>query len=1383
MRRSGKALAAAVIAPLLGPASAAAAQQTRTDPADSPGTTAADLRAVAWTTDAGNARLDVQLRSQSATGQRVLVWADTDADGTADLLVRFLRDTKSTAEISVEPVTAAVAPPCQPFAGDKPIATDLTAPLTDDGETMRAGVSFPFEPAGGRFRWAAYGDSVDDAAPYDFLPDPLAPAAGKDRFCAGGVSADLGRGVRFPDSPPAASFSTGAVEPFADRPFKAVSTATDADGSVVDWRWDTGGDDAFDDGSGPELELRLPAGDHSVALRVTDDEGLSATVRRTVTVAATAQTFPLAAFRLFTERPMFIPDGLQPPAGAALDAGNQAPAVRVKVTPRRPRAGQVVTLDARATRDDGRVATWQWDLLGDGELDDASGSQVRTVFAAGGRKRLAVRARDDAGLGTLSAFTVSVRPARPLPIRAAVMNARRAAGPKGSFERGLGGWKRVGKAFPAKPVRRPTLPSAVDLRTAGRLGGSYASAPTPVNAAGKGWVSSRTAGPKLKGLADDARGDLGTGALVSPAFKVTRRYLTMRVGGEQELRGRRPLQRVEVWLRKGGRARRVATIPAGGMEGLRPVSTDLKRHKGATATVVVIDEGAGGHVNADEVRLLPIPLLLPPPPVVGFADTHSHAMVHQSFGGLLGHRTYMGVPGGSYSDYLLGADGTRKYVADLRDLPSHSAGTPVVRAAMGNVHAHAPSLATGLHEHMHITEIHRAWEGGLRLMSSLAVSNEALEHVTGAVVDRATGGRACEYFGGLCTHGIVADATIPTTRDRQIVEASVHGMRTLARMNASWMEIVYDPDHAYDVMSRGKLAIVLGTEVDSLGNLGVGGPEQEVDWLWSRGIRQVTPVHAIDNAIGSALAFQDVYNTTQDLMNRPVRDADAWTLKDRIDSQGLNRDNPGAPFGAFMRVENWGCKLGFAGTRIPPGECVNWRYEASQTVLGMETNPATGPHPWFITTDARAPIYGPASREDGQRNRSGLAPFGLRYLRALMRRGMLVDIEHMADRTVDAVIAAGTIPGEPRGPVWDSLGKDLRGCEPGGPLRPRSLQKDCYDHAYPVMSSHTTFRGQSLVPLQELAAGVTAQPAVSLLKDNWSREFERTPRQVEYIRDSGGTIAPFALHEPVVRPSTITRPRGGAPTLSVVRGEDFPLRTDADRLDLNDCAGSSKSWITSYLYAVQKMGGRGIALSTDMGVVAAGPRFNPPGADPLLPRSCPAGYANFDANLDLAYLNPRAALARDSARSRDLEEAGYRWQFNRAGQRNPVAYHKADGTLRRPGSILEHMTPTGRVYDLNTEGPLTYGSLPDLLQDAVNVGVDPQDLRPLLRSAQDYVDMWRKAYQVTGCDATRTVDARYERCAGNGNPVDPGIGPCANTCPDSPGRGHERFPDGSRIFP
>jgi hypothetical protein len=52
-----------------------------------------------------------------------------------------------------------------------------------------------------------------------------------------------------------------------------------------------------------------------------------------------------------------------------------------------------------------------------------------------------------------------------------------------------------------------------------------------------------------------------------------------------------------------------------------------------------------------------------------------------------------------------------------------------------------------------------------------------------------------------------------------------------------------------------------------------------------------------------------------------------------------------------------------------------------------------------------------------------------------------------------------------------------------------------------------------------------------------------------------------------------------------------------------------------------------------------------------------------------------------------------------------------------------------RDFDINIDGMAHYGMLPDFLQDIRNVGLTPQDLAPLFRSAYDYVQMWETCEQ------------------------------------------------------
>ncbi|MFN4144526.1 MAG: hypothetical protein ACK4GN_01795, partial [Runella sp.] len=58
---------------------------------------------------------------------------------------------------------------------------------------------------------------------------------------------------------------------------------------------------------------------------------------------------------------------------------------------------------------------------------------------------------------------------------------------------------------------------------------------------------------------------------------------------------------------------------------------------------------------------------------------------------------------------------------------------------------------------------------------------------------------------------------------------------------------------------------------------------------------------------------------------------------------------------------------------------------------------------------------------------------------------------------------------------------------------------------------------------------------------------------------------------------------------------------------------------------------------------------------------------------------------------------------------------------------LRRCRTANREWDFNLEGLAHYGLIPDFLQDCKNVGLTPQQLKPLFNSAEDYIKMWEKA--------------------------------------------------------
>src|SRR5688500_19733984 len=84
-------------------------------------------------------------------------------------------------------------------------------------------------------------------------------------------------------------------------------------------------------------------------------------------------------------------------------------------------------------------------------------------------------------------------------------------------------------------------------------------------------------------------------------------------------------------------------------------------------------------------------------------------------------------------------------------------------------------------------------------------------------------------------------------------------MKTLVNQHP-WMEIAYDSEDVRRIVGAGRLAVILGVEVDNLGNM-QGNPSVnpaaddaskaivrgELQNLWDKGVRYLFPVHVVDN--------------------------------------------------------------------------------------------------------------------------------------------------------------------------------------------------------------------------------------------------------------------------------------------------------------------------------------------------------------------------------------------------------------------------------------------------------------------------------------------------------------------------------------------------------
>jgi PKD repeat protein len=255
-------------------------------------------------------------------------------------------------------------PPPPPPENRSPTAAIATAPTTQ----ARPGQVLTFNPQasdpdgdGLSFEW----DFGDGSRSGDARPSHAYGSPGDYRVV---VRVRDGRGgeavddefirVRSVNAGPSAGIGVSNPTPFTAEAVTFTAQAADPDGSIAAYAWDQDGD-GFDDGTGPSVTIGFPLpGERRVRLRVTDDAGARAEAEAAVQVMNRRPTV------VFEYDPPFIPQG-----GTA-------------------------TFTSRSSDPEGRLDTQRWDLDGDGEFDDASGSTARATFPGTRQVSVGLRVTD-----------------------------------------------------------------------------------------------------------------------------------------------------------------------------------------------------------------------------------------------------------------------------------------------------------------------------------------------------------------------------------------------------------------------------------------------------------------------------------------------------------------------------------------------------------------------------------------------------------------------------------------------------------------------------------------------------------------------------------------------------------------------------------------------------------------------------------------------------------------------------------------------------------------------------------------------------------------------------------------------------------------------------
>jgi microsomal dipeptidase-like Zn-dependent dipeptidase len=256
------------------------------------------------------------------------------------------------------------------------------------------------------------------------------------------------------------------------------------------------------------------------------------------------------------------------------------------------------------------------------------------------------------------------------------------------------------------------------------------------------------------------------------------------------------------------------------------------------------------------------------------------------------------------------------------------------------------------HQQMWIDWVKRTYQNGLRIMVALSVNSAT-------------------YSAAFSGPGDINPDDVSSS-DIQITEI----IEMVKRHNGSagavdnWMEIALSAKDVRRIVNANKLAIVLGIEVDNIGNFHKNNNvdpynvtettkaivRTELNRLYDQGIRYIFPIHAIDNKFGGSAVYQNAFDFSNYHQNGKFWDIECAEPTDSIGYKYTHYD---------WIVGLAGAKMGVDIARRPPQ---------------------------------------PPSCSHGHKNKLGLTPLGEFAIHEMMKKGMIIDVDHMSDKGIESVL-------------------------------------------------------------------------------------------------------------------------------------------------------------------------------------------------------------------------------------------------------------------------------------------------------------------------------------------------------------------------------------------
>jgi microsomal dipeptidase-like Zn-dependent dipeptidase len=209
------------------------------------------------------------------------------------------------------------------------------------------------------------------------------------------------------------------------------------------------------------------------------------------------------------------------------------------------------------------------------------------------------------------------------------------------------------------------------------------------------------------------------------------------------------------------------------------------------------------------------------------------------------------------------------------------------------------------------------------------------------------------------------------TDDASSADRQISAIKDFVGRHGDFMQVAYSSSDLQNIVRANKMAVIIGVEIDAIGNFYNSASNSqiaaEINRLYGEGVRYIFPIHVLDNAFGGTAVYSDLFNYSQ-----WRETGHAWTL-----------------------------------TCSKPSDMINYQFSTPPSMpLLLAAITKLG------TTLPNLDTYPPCPSGTGQVNARGLTASGVYAIQQMMQHGMLIDIDHMSQLSMNEALQVGQcVPG------------------------------------------------------------------------------------------------------------------------------------------------------------------------------------------------------------------------------------------------------------------------------------------------------------------------------------------------------------------------------------